>query len=355
MSSGFTGYNLLDPAQPIFAIASADIEEKQALEILSDSFPRYQGNEFKFSKIWNSGNRAGLLKYAEHLRNFAELSFIYTAVKRFAVLTKIVDFLIEPYMTDAGYDFYGDGFCWKYSNYIYFGFTNFSQPELLDSLLRNYQIFSRNPSIQSLAVLHRQLRIMAASCGEPVKIFLEQMELGARLFPDYHNINTFGGSNELQTTTMFAIVSHWRQRYSEDFAVVHDTSSNFLRSKEMWERVTSGTVPPQLHRGGDGSTVEFPLRVVSTTAVDLEHSRCVQFCDILAGLAGRHFNPQLDEKDRTFMNEVIAAGMKEVTYNGIVPGTEFPDQIPPKRLRGPDVVDQMMDIMFGSHNKRDRP
>ena len=41
--------------------------------------------------------------------------------KRFAVLTKIVDYLIEPYITDAGYDFYDDGFCWKYFNYIYFG------------------------------------------------------------------------------------------------------------------------------------------------------------------------------------------------------------------------------------------
>lgn len=28
--SGFTGYNLLDPAQPVFAIASACIEEGEA-------------------------------------------------------------------------------------------------------------------------------------------------------------------------------------------------------------------------------------------------------------------------------------------------------------------------------------
>jgi len=43
--------------------------------------------------------------------------------KRFAVLTKIVDFLIGPYITDTGYDFYDGGFCWKYCNYIYFGLT----------------------------------------------------------------------------------------------------------------------------------------------------------------------------------------------------------------------------------------
>jgi hypothetical protein len=174
--SGFTGYNLLDQTQPIFAIASADIEEQRAREILAESFPRYRGDEYKFSDIWRSRNRAGLLKYAEHLRDFADLSFIYFAVKRFAVLTKIVDFLIEPYITDAGYDFYGDGFCWKYANCIHFGLTQFAPPELLDALLRNYQAFSRNPSLDSLALLHSQLSIMAASSGEPVQIFLEQME-----------------------------------------------------------------------------------------------------------------------------------------------------------------------------------
>ena len=192
---------------------------------------------------------------------------------------------------------------------------------------------------------------MAASSDEPVKIFLEQMELGARLFLDYHDISTFGGSGELQTTTMFAIVTHWRQKYPEDFALVHDASSNFLRSRDMWERITSADVPPQLHRGGDGSFVEFPLRVVSTTAVDLKDSRSIQFCDILAGLATRHFSPLTEGDDRVFMDELIDAGLKEITFNGIRPGTTFPDQIPPKRLSGPDVVDQLMGIMYGPHNK----
>ena len=43
--SGFTGYNLLDPAQPIFVVASAAIDEKRAAEILSEAFPGYQGPE----------------------------------------------------------------------------------------------------------------------------------------------------------------------------------------------------------------------------------------------------------------------------------------------------------------------
>ena len=65
--SGFTGYNLLDPAQPVFAVASAVVDERRAEEILKHSFPRYQGPEFKFANIWGSRNRAGLLTFASHL------------------------------------------------------------------------------------------------------------------------------------------------------------------------------------------------------------------------------------------------------------------------------------------------
>ncbi|MBX9588500.1 MAG: DUF3800 domain-containing protein [Hyphomonadaceae bacterium] len=119
--SGFTGYNLLDPAQPIFIVASAAITDERAREILTAAFPDYQGPEFKFKNIWNTNNRSGLLRFVAHLAAFENLAFIYMIDKRFAVLTKIVDFLIEPYITDAGYDFYDDGFCWKYANYIHFG------------------------------------------------------------------------------------------------------------------------------------------------------------------------------------------------------------------------------------------
>ncbi len=350
--SGFTGYNLLDSSQPIFAIASTDVDEQQTEVILRESFPNYQGPEFKFSNIWGTQNRAGLLKFASHLRALQDHSFVYMIDKRFAVLTKIVDFLIEPYITDAGYDFYDDGFCWKYCNYIYFGLTHFAPPELLESLLKHYQVFSRDPSRESLARLRTQLKFMASSSDERVKIFLEQMELGARLFHEYHDLEKFRGSDELQLTTMLAIVSHWRQTYPEDFAAIHDASSNFLRGKDLWDRITNNNVPSQMHRQGDGTFVEFPLRVVSMTAVDSKNSRSIQFCDILAGLTTRHFNPRIEGDDRKFMDDVISAGLEDITYNGIRPSHVFPDQIPPKRLTGPDIVDQMTSIIFGPHNEK---
>src|SRR5262245_49400044 len=192
--SGFTGRNLLDPAQPIFVVASA--AEVRAAEILAEALPGYQGPEFKFKNVGNGRHRTGLLRFVAHLAAFEDLAFIYVIDKRFAVLTKIVDLLIEPYITDAGYDFYDEGFCWKYTNFIHFGLTLLAPQELLGALLTNYQRFSRDPSEENLATLASQLKIMATSAEEHQRIFFEQMELGARLFMKYHDLATFKETNE---------------------------------------------------------------------------------------------------------------------------------------------------------------
>lgn len=352
--SGYTGYNLLDPVQPVFTVASTDLDEGEAEAILRSSFPKYQGAEFKFSNIWATGSKAGLLTFSAHLAPLEDRAFVYMIDKRFGVLTKMVDFLIEPMTTAAGYDFYSDGFAWKFSNYIYFGLTHYAPPELLDTMLRDYQAFSRNPSEETLAVLQRKLRLMANSVEERVKLFLEQLAGGAEAFLNFSDIATFKSSNELHTATMIAIIAFWRQHFPEDFAVVHDASSAFLRNRAMWENITNPHVPEQLQRGGDGSDTQFPLRVVTTSAVDSKSSYAVQFCDILAGLSAKHFGCAQDSPERPFLNEVLEAGLKSLSYNGVRPQMIFPDQIPPRRLTGPDIVDQFAAIIRGSERRREQ-
>ncbi len=66
-------------------------------------------------------------------------------------------------------------------------------------------------------------------------------------------------------------------------------------------------------RGDDGTFVEYPLRVVSTAAVNSKQSRPIQFCDVLAGLATRHFSPRTEGDDRKFMDEAIEASLKHAT------------------------------------------
>jgi hypothetical protein len=188
---------------------------------------------------------------------------------------------------------------------------------------------------------------MARSVEKRVRVLLEPIALGAQLFEYYDDFGTFRRSLELQMTIMLTIVYHWRQKCAEDLAVVHDASSNFMRSQKMWQQITSHDVSRQRLRFDDGSIVEYPLRVIWTTPMNSKDSPSIQFCDVLAGLATRHFSPCTKGRDRTFINEVIDAGLKHITCEGILPDMVFPDRNALKRLNGPDVVDQMMSIING--------
>ncbi len=348
--SGFTGYNLLDSTQPIFAIASTDIDEEAAEKILTDSFPKYQGPEFKFSNIWNSNNKKNLIKFSSKIEKYSDNSFVWMIDKKFAVLTKAVDFLIEPLITNAGYNFYANGFCWKYANYIHFGLTEIAAPDHYDTLVRTYQTFSRDPSRERLKELQSQLNIMASSADEPVRIFFEQMAHGASLFDEFHNLEQFKSTNEFHVSCMVAIIAYWRQRYSEDFSVIHDASSIFFRNKDVWESITSSDVPDQSHPLGDGTTVQFPLRVTSTNPIDSAESIQVQFCDVLAGLTTRVFDKRMDAENKELLQNVINAGFGEMRYNGVRPSATFPDKFPPDKKVGPDPVDLMAKIISGHKN-----
>ncbi|ESY98073.1 hypothetical protein [Mesorhizobium sp. LNHC209A00] len=350
--AGFTGYNLLDPVQPVFAIASTDIAPEAASAILADSFPGYRGAEYKLSNIWRTNARQGLVRFAGHIAGLGDRTIVYIIHKRMAVLTKMADFLIEPIITHAGYDFYADGFCWKYSNYMYFGFTQFEPPELLDRLLAIYMEFSRDPNQQSLQLLQKRLRLMANSAGEKTRVLLEQMAGGAEAFDHFNDMDNFRSSNELHTGTMIALVSRWRQRSDHDFAVVHDASSVFLRNRRMWENITNPEVAEASHIMGDGTDARFPLRVVSTSAVGSLDNASVQFCDILAGLCVKMHGATPDSPAYAFFTELQSAGLSALTLDGITPLLVFPDQIPPRKLEGPDVVDRLAAIIKWSEERR---
>ena len=351
--SGYTGYNLLDRDQPIFAIASTDIEPETAGTILRQSFPSYQGEEYKFSNIWRSQNRDCLPEFSRRLAALEERSFAWMIDKRYCALVKIVDFLIEPFFTNAGYDFYADGFSWKYANHIYFGLTNLAPPGFFGRIVRAYQAFSRRPSMDTLKKLQKDLTRLKREAPEELEVYLDQMRLGAKLFTHFYNLATFKGADETQVTSMMAVVAHWRGRHSEDFIIVHDATANFFRRQELWERMTSSDVPRQTMRTSAGTDMEFPLRVISTRPVDSRENLTIQFCDVLAGLTARIFDERIEAAERELLTEVMHGGLANVGCSGIRFEPVFLDQFPPLPLTGPDNPDQMAEIIYGTrHAKR---
>lgn len=110
-------------------------------------------------------------------------------------------------------------------------------------------------------------------------------------------------------------------------------------------RITNNDVPKQIHMLGDGSSVEFPLRVLETCSVDSKENYSVQLCDILAGLANKSITIGKEDKHHALIVKILGAGLGSINYNGIRFEPIFPENGLPNPLDGDDIVDQMVKIM----------
>lgn len=183
--SGFTGYNLLDTTAPIFVEASTDIGNEEAEHILRSAYPTYKGDEFHFSNFWRQRRKRPLTAFAREIGPYARRIKGFTIDKRFCVLTKALDFLVEPIYRAAGHDWYANGYCSRYVNFAFWGVCQEGSPELYDAIVTAWQRFSRAPSEATLQDIQVLFRIMANSLPEGPDLIAKQLAIGAELFTHF--------------------------------------------------------------------------------------------------------------------------------------------------------------------------
>jgi hypothetical protein len=344
--SGYTGDDLYNPDQPYFTIASSLIGDDEAAAILHRCFPRYQGAEFKFGNIWKRDtHRNGLRALTREIPLLADRLFFYVIDKRFSLIVKMFEYLVEPTFTAGGYDYYGNGYARRYMNTIHRDLLQFGSEDLYEETAKRWDAFARTPTRFTMDALREHLGKTAASSEHPISTIFALLAEGARRFElDNPDLKAFTESSEIQLTAVLASVVHWRQRRPEDFNVVHDESSNFLRQRDIWDTILRDDCKPGPVEIGDGTSVEFPLRVRSTTAVRSHLSAAVQLCDVIAGLAAKAALSFDGRETDPFTAELIALGAGELTFNGVRPHRDFANE-PMPRTTGPDMVDHMVDLL----------
>ena len=339
--SGYTGHNYLDPDQPIFAVTSTDINPQDAETVLKKSFPKYKAKEFKLGNIWDSSNIQGLTSFSKFFEEHPSCTYTYFVNKSYLVLIQMVEWLIEPHQTRAGLDFYADGYCTKLTNYLYYLLTEIESVKLLPEMTKEYQLFSRKPNLLTLNKLKIKLEEFSEVIQHPVsKSIVTDMAIMCSHLPKITDINGFKSTNELHLTTFLSSICWWRQNFMEDFRIIHDVSSNFKRQVNIWDKLTSSQVPPYLHPLGDGSFVQYPLRVLETISQNSEDNYSIQFCDIVAGLCTKYLDNRVVGNHRILLENIMAGGFLKMKVNGLRPERIFPQGSPKKRT-GPDAVDLM--------------
>ncbi len=344
--SGFTGNDLYNPDQRFFTIASTIIEEQEAKDILDRCFPRYQGDEYKFTNIWKrERSRDGLRALAAEIPTFSDRAFVWIIDKRFCLLTKLVDYLVEPGAYEAGFDWYADGWGMRYLNTIHRDLMTHGADEIYDAMTLSWDAFARDPTGDKLDSLKEILEHGQATTTSPLPSLFGLILKGLEHFRTRNpNLADFADSNEIQVTSVFSSITWWRQHRSEDFALVHDESSSFLKQRDLWSTMLRDDFVAPPFQIANGTEVELPLRVRSTTAVRSHDSHSVQLCDVLAGLLAKAGPGLVGGPLDPFIVELVLTGAGELNYSGVMPHELFTEG-PPNRRDGPDMVDRMIGLL----------
>lgn len=277
--SGYTGQNLLDKNQPFFTLATLNISEEEAQELKDKHFGHVQSPELKFSVLRRGGRHLDAV--AQFIRDLKpEQVLAYSFDKKYALLRKSIDYLIEPKMHEFGFNLYNDGGHIALANLYWIQLRARGGDPSLVCFLRPFQNAVLKENVYLLSQLEYQAQLLAQCC-EPFLYYCgstraEQQEVFTRL----------QGSLplDLAFTGALWLMSCWRDQLgqTEPLELHHDQSSNMAKQMDDWEFWMSDDRSHfQDERAAGG--VQLPVGLGSTTLTNSKTSAGIQLADVLSG------------------------------------------------------------------------
>ena len=279
--SGFTGQDLVSEIQPVLALATIQCSEAEALKWKTKYFGKINAKELKHSRISRSHNQQRMvLEFLTELLVESERVYVTIAHKRYSLLAKSVDWIIEPAMMETGYDLYADGGAKPMANMLWYCLPAFTSPEFFTELLTRIQEWARHPN-------EINYNNLFATLGRP------HVNQNAEELLNYYRIaGTVLGQklNERLAETPLDIVysitlfhvAESVARKNEKYKLVHDQSATMSNNRALWDQMTSGNMPQSNFAASSGTPL-FPINLESTSFEDSKFFAGLQLADVVSG------------------------------------------------------------------------
>lgn len=276
--SGYTGFDLLNQAQPFQGASAIGIEDADAARLIREYFPKLQAPELKYRSLSKrSSNHSRLLGLiGDLLANYKCVT--YVCDKRFALLLKFLDYAVEPFYYEREIDFYADGQNYALASLLYYAGPTMFGPEPMAKLERRFQEAMKLKSDAALAALvdaARQTRWqqLPEALG-PLAFHAAPECLDA--------IATPGVTTDMALPVLLALISRMEKMSTGAYRVEHDQSKNLLTYHDLIQRQIDHTDEVEFRQSAIAS-IRFPLKLTTVTQVDSKQSPAVQLADVLIG------------------------------------------------------------------------
>ena len=165
--TGNAGQALLDPAQPVFVLASVYLDDPAATQALALIKPP-NAREAKFSSLRTSGpgRRRVLSLLCEPWIDSTRIKAVVYH-KPFMVTTKIVDMLLEPLALQRGVDLYADGGDLATANLLHMTGPVFCGADAYAEMLRRFVDMVRFTNAFTVHAFYEHVDSMRHCCTEP--------------------------------------------------------------------------------------------------------------------------------------------------------------------------------------------
>jgi hypothetical protein len=316
--SGYTGPDLISEEQPVFTLASTNVGEIEASNLLAACFGVRQG-EIKFANLVKSAR--GQRQIIEFLRAFdpsrGNCAF-YSFHKQFVLCAYLIDFWLEPMMHEDGVNLYERGGNIALNNVTYLTLGTCLGPDGRRELLRQFQVMTRDRTRfafenfwDSMEKAIREHDLIRQAVGA-LPVARERLGYG-------HLLGLPGGMLDLGDYGLLETVQHWRTKLpAAEFSLIHDESKFLQKQREFWESVLDSKNPPGVV-GQDRRKIEFPLPVEELHLKDSKNHPQLQVADLIASAGRAHANGLVARVTDPFLEDLWNAGLSKAFDGGVWP------------------------------------
>lgn len=304
--SGQTYYNYLDPVQTHLAYGGLHTTDAEATTLKGKYFSKIQADELHYVKLSKTGVGQGAIKnffqtesdwIAEHFKWFL-------IDKRYGLLAKYVDLLIEPEIADLGENLYSGGGSQKLVFLLHHSAKATENEESLSKLMTTFNAYYRTPSTETLAELERTAHSTTVGMKDlDTLLTMPFVRSGSKLLKLSEPAHL-----DLSFTAAFTVAHFWYKKLGLPYFLIHDESTVLSGQNAVWTNMTQETVGYEFEPVGPHEVAtNVPLK--STIFVSSDNCVPLQLVDVLTGahkalmqwiLAGRPENPFLKDLEGMF-------------------------------------------------------
>ena len=317
--SGNTGSHLLDPQQPVFALAATSLGTEAAKALVAPLLSASQ-TEAKYSVLRRSSRgQTALVALFESPLLTPEVASVVMTDKRYYLATQLVDKLIEPPLYEAGIDLYARDQAvnlarvWHYAGpHI---FPNGGWERVLMALQEALK--SRTPS--TFEQFDATVRLSARDANPEMRDLVAGLLHAQGRLPEFLGIFTHASAFDPAVDSFILMISRIMETQPGRFAVTHDASKPLARQVDLLRALMKPDAATTT-LGYSGRTMELPLRISSLQFADSRAHPQLQVADLIAGCAVDCLLAASGRRPMTkFHERVLSTGFNDLFVGGVLP------------------------------------